>query len=510
MATRQVPLDFQSSSPDSLVAVVIAYRLPQIRDQPDFAESPGARPPHPEGPNVLNRPDATLLPLPRFQLIGLADFSVFASHLSLFSRRLSFAPFLFLWTVSFIFSLLANGPLLSRIFSSSCALARLHHDVLCFLHLLYLSIISPYNSPMFSRVLNVSLLVATFSLFPARFSRIFFRSLCVLFFCLASPTRDGRYPKSQGGATGHLGSFPKSPALATRRGRGSTIQETAPEISPWIGTLLTPPFADLRYRLDPSPALSGSRAACQHLFDAVFWVLLASWLFARFDDRTLAPPLSMLPPFSRPRQLTSGTIEILPHSMTIRQDLSGPQSPSPESLITVIGPQRFLRICSKPDAAESPGMCPPHRDGTDVLECSGVALFLGALCHSSCVAPSFVFNLFLSVPPRFRWLLVSVLSLLIARFLSLLPNGPPHLVSSGSLVSRTDLVVIFVFFFFLVSRLFFPCDFPAFSRIPGVFLVSVMFSCDLSQISRIFFSARYVPFVLAPLVSPPRPGAVGV
>jgi len=295
--------------------------------------------------------------------------------------------------------------------------------------------------------------------------------------------------------------------------------------------------------LGPFPMPSGLRASCRPAIGAASRVLLASQLFALFDETlpllpaTLPPssqsrrlasriveifalsiatrqtlpeswspspdslvavvrpyqlsrirgwsdsaessgacppvPSSTPPPSSRLYQLALGTIEIL--SMTVRQVLPGPRSPAPESLISVVGPHRFPRICDRPDS-ESSGTRPPHRNDTDVLEYSDVALFPIALYHSSYVVPSSVLNLCLSscfavVPvrpvsfpqisfarsyrlPRFHRLAISDISLFVVRFFPLLSDGLFHLVVSRLLMSRAIFVAaLFVSLTSHVTRL---------------------------------------------------------
>ena len=111
---------------------------------------------------------------------------------------------------------------------------------------------------------------------------------------LASPTGDGQYLKSQGGATGYFVPIHRSPALATRCNR-----------------YLTVPTDHQRQRPGLPPMPSRLCATCQPSFDTAFWALLVSWLLLRLGDRISTPSPSMPPLLSRLCRLASEIIETL-------------------------------------------------------------------------------------------------------------------------------------------------------------------------------------------------------
>ena len=140
--------------------------------------------------------------------------------------------------------------------------------------------------PIMSRAVSCALI----SLFSISLD-IFFRISCFSSpLCFASPTEDGRYPKSQGGATDHLVPFPRSPALATRYNQGPAVP-----MDPY--QYPGPPPAPYRFHTAYLPAIS-----------TAFLALLASRLLMLFSE-ALAPLPTTLPPFSRSHQLVSGTAE---------------------------------------------------------------------------------------------------------------------------------------------------------------------------------------------------------
>ena len=139
-------------------------------------------------------------------------------------------------------------------------------------------------------IMSRAVVCALISLFSISLD-IFFRLSCFSsHLCFISPTEDGRYLKSQGGATDHLVPFPRSPALATRYNQGPAVP-----MDPY--QYPGPPPTPYRFHTAYLPAIS-----------TAFLALLASRLLMLFSE-ALAPLPMTLPPFSRSHQLVSGTAE---------------------------------------------------------------------------------------------------------------------------------------------------------------------------------------------------------
>ena len=225
---------------------------------------------------------------------------------------------------------------------------------------------------------------------------------------------------------------------------------------------------------DPSPALSGSCAAYPSAINAAFWALVVSWFVTPLDDGTLAPPPSMLPPLLQSCRTVSGTVRIPFLSIATHQFMSDFHSPSPDSLVAIVGPYQLPRICDRLDSAEPPSaqpLCCSNRNVLDhssitrspIVPCHCPSMALGSVldfCFSSCFAVTTVRQI---SPPQFLFVWscrlpcfhrspVSVFSLFITRVFSLLANDLFRPVSPRLLISRAVCTVeICIYLVFLVS-----------------------------------------------------------
>ena len=82
---------------------------------------------------------------------------------------------------------------------------------------------------------------------------------------------------------------------------------------------LVPHSRNLRYRLDPSPALPGSHAAYQPSFDATSWVPLIPQSLSPLDEGTIRSSPSTTPSSLRLCQLVLGIVETSSPSIETHQ-----------------------------------------------------------------------------------------------------------------------------------------------------------------------------------------------
>jgi len=247
-----------------------------------------------------------------------------------------------------------------------------------------------------------------------------------------------------------------SPVLATHCDQGSTAPTVAPEVSQGIDRPLTSLFRDPRHCLSPPPVLSGSRATRMPSFDAVFWPLLVSLLFSLVKRWNLGPSPVKITLFVAD---VSTRVRSYQDRLPPRSDLpilSDPESPSPESPVTIVGTYWFPENRNQSGPAESSSarpLCHDDIDGFDVLDVTPLPIFaIGPAWRVS--SPRIPFTRSRRLP-RFRQLPISDVSLFIVRLFSLLANGLSHLVLSCPLVSRAICVVASsVFFVVFFSRSF--------------------------------------------------------
>jgi len=211
-------------------------------------------------------------------------------------------------------------------------------------------------------------------------------------------------------------------------------------------------------RLGPSPRFSGSRPTAR-LFslEATFQALLAHRLISFFSDETPNLLPVTLPPSSRSRQLALGILRTLSPSLATHRSQSAFQSPSPGSPAVVIKIYWSPRDRNQSEHAGSSGTRPLCRSNFDVL---GILDVLDVLNGAPLPVPAW------QVPtPRvsltwvcgllfFHWSLVSVLSLFVVYFFSLLVNSLRRLVVSRLLASQTVcMMALLVSLTSLVARL---------------------------------------------------------
>ena len=329
------------------------------------------------------------------------------------------------------------------------------------------------------------------------FLKLFFPAYCIslpfLFRGLAPSTEDGRYPKSQGGATGHLVLFPRSPALATLSDQGLAVPKNPCQ------------------RLGLPSALVEARATRKPSSNTMFRVVLASWPPSLLDDETPAPLPTTTFPLSQPHPVTSRIVAALPLPVAAHRLLSGSKPSPPKSQVAVVRIRQLPQIRDRSNPAGSFGTRLQHHDDTDILEYPNIALFLVTFYHSPYLAPSPVFKLclpsrFAVVPVRpvsspqflstwsyrlhhFRWFLISVLSLFTICFFFRLANDPFGHICFRPLVLRV--VHTTVFFISLVFHVFQLCldECPSFPLMFRVCFLSCPFSCSIfSRFHQEFFS----------------------